>query len=50
MDGRNQQKQIICTYLRIVRSATWFREAEFPERELIYANPRFQHQMNEAKK
>lgn len=50
MDVRNQQKQIICTYLRIVRSAAWFREAEFLEREFIYANLRLQHQMKQRNK
>lgn len=50
MDVRNWQKQIICTHLRIVRSAAWLREAEVLEREFIYANLRLQHHMNETNK
>lgn len=34
--GRSQQKQMIHTYLRIVKLAPWFREAKFLGRELLY--------------
>ena len=49
MDGRSQQKQMIHTYLRIVKSAAWFREAKFLGREFLYTNPGFQHQRNEKR-
>ena len=49
MDDRSQQKQMIHTYLRIVKSAAWFREAKFLGREFLYTNPGFQHQRNEKR-
>lgn len=48
MDSRSQQ--MIHTYLREVQSAAWFSEAKFLRREVIYASPGFQHQINEIGK
>lgn len=47
-DGwQEPQKQMIHTDIRRGGSAAWFRGAESPGREFIYANPGFWHQMND---
>lgn len=38
MGSRSQKKQMICTYLRKVKSAAWFREAKSLGRKHIDAN------------
>lgn len=45
MDGRSQKKQMIHPFLKRVKSAVRFREATFPRKEHIYANPVFKHPM-----
>lgn len=48
--GRSQQKQMICTKLRRVGSAAWFRDAESLGQGSFMSLLRFQYQMNGKKK